>query len=72
MVLRDSGLLGFWLRFGSRLRLRPMIGITRQKPKILAAHRYIFSVNALSFKRNRNRFPPRRTRLNQGCGSIVY
>jgi len=25
-----------------------MIGITRQKPKILAAHRYIFSVNALA------------------------
>jgi hypothetical protein len=24
-----------------------MIGTTRQKPKILAAHRYIFSVNAL-------------------------
>jgi hypothetical protein len=25
-----------------------MIGITRQKLKILAAHRYIFSVNALA------------------------
>jgi hypothetical protein len=25
-----------------------MIGTTRQKPKILAAHRYIFSVNALN------------------------
>lgn len=24
-----------------------MIGTTRHKPKILAAHRYIFSVNAL-------------------------
>jgi hypothetical protein len=53
MVLRDSGLLGFWHRFGSvtgfsnlRLRRRPMIGTARQKPKILAAHRHIFSVNA--------------------------
>jgi hypothetical protein len=54
MVLTDSGLLGFWLRFRSvtgfsnlRLRRRPMIGTTRHKPQILAAHRYIFSVNAL-------------------------
>ena len=30
-----------------RLRRRPMIGTTRRKPKIPAAHRYIFSVNAL-------------------------
>jgi hypothetical protein len=46
----DSGLFGFWRRFGS------VTGIFKpapspkpcQKPKILAAHRYIFSVNALA------------------------
>jgi hypothetical protein len=30
---------------------QPMIGTTRQKLKILAAHRYIFSVNALILSR---------------------
>jgi hypothetical protein len=61
-VLTDSGLLGCWLRFGSvtgfsnlLLRRRPMIGTTRQKPKIVAAHRHIFSVNALrNWKVNRS------------------
>ena len=54
MVLTDSGLLDFWLRFRSVTGFfkpapsqKPMIGTTRHKPKILAAHRYIFSVNAL-------------------------
>ena len=39
--------LSYRVRLNLRLRRRPMIGTTRQKPKILAAHRYIFSVNAL-------------------------
>ena len=59
MVLKDSGLLGFWLRFRSVAGFfkpapsrKPMIGTTddrhhSHKPKILAAHRHIFSVNAL-------------------------
>jgi hypothetical protein len=46
----DSGLLGFWLRFGSITGFfKPAPSPKpRQKPKILAAHRYIFSVNALN------------------------
>ena len=49
MVLRDSGLLGFWHRFGSVTGFfKPAPSPKpRQKPKILAAHYYIFSVNAL-------------------------
>lgn len=45
----DSGLFGFWLRFGSVTGFfKPAPSPKpRQKPKILAAHRYIFSVNAL-------------------------
>ena len=45
----NSGLFGFWLRFGSVTGLfKPAPSPKpRQKPKILAAHRYIFSVNAL-------------------------
>ena len=44
-----SGLFGFWLRFGS---VTGPLGHAsspkpRQKPKILAPHRYIISVNAL-------------------------
>ena len=48
MVLRDSGLLGFWLRFGSVSGFfKPAPSPKpRQKPKILAAHPYIVSVNA--------------------------
>src|ERR1700751_3884595 len=50
----DSGLFGFWLRFGSVTGFfKPAPSPKpRQKPKILAAHRYIFSINALisSFK----------------------
>jgi hypothetical protein len=46
----DSGLFGFWLRFGSVTGFfKPAPSPKpRQKPKILAAHRYIFSVNALT------------------------
>ena len=63
MVLTDNGLLGFWLRFRSVTGFfkpapsrKPMIGTTddrhhSHKPKILAAHRYIFSVNALTRRR---------------------
>ncbi len=45
-----NGLFGFWLRFGSvtgfcKPAPSPKL---RQNPKILAAHRYIFSVNALA------------------------
>ena len=49
MVLTDSGLLGFWLRFRSVTGFfKPAPSQNpRHKPKILAAHRYIFSVNAL-------------------------
>jgi len=45
----DGGLFGFWLRFGSVTGFcKPAPSPKpRQKPKILAAHRYIFSVNAL-------------------------
>jgi hypothetical protein len=50
----DSGLFGFWLRFGSVTGFfKPALSPKpRQKPKFLAAHRYIFSVNALD-KRGR-------------------
>jgi len=49
-----GGLFGFWLRFGSvtgllanlLLRQRPMIGTTRQNPKILAPNGYSFPSNA--------------------------
>jgi hypothetical protein len=49
MVLTDSGLLGFWLRFRSVTGFfKPAPSQKpRHKPKILAAHRYIFPVNAL-------------------------
>jgi hypothetical protein len=48
--LRDSGVFGFWRRFGS------VTGVCNhapspkpcQKPKTLAPHRYIISVNALA------------------------
>ena len=45
----DSGLFGFWPRFSSVTGFfKPAPSPKpRQKPKILAAHRYIFSVNAL-------------------------
>jgi hypothetical protein len=45
-----SGFVSAQLQGSSNLRLRrrPIIGTTRQKPKILAAHRYLFSVNALN------------------------
>jgi hypothetical protein len=45
----DSGLFGFWRRFGSVTGFfKPAPSPKpRQKSKILAAHRYIFSVNAL-------------------------
>ena len=44
-----SGLFGLWLRFGSVTGFfKPAPSPKpRQKPKIPAAHRYIFSVNAL-------------------------
>jgi hypothetical protein len=50
MVLTDSGLLGFWLRFRSVTGFfKPAPSQKpRHKPKILAAHRDIFSVNALN------------------------
>jgi hypothetical protein len=54
LILTEGGLLGFWLRFRSVKGFfkpapsrKPMIGTARHKPQILAAHRYIFSVNAL-------------------------
>jgi hypothetical protein len=49
LVLRDSGLFGFWLRFSSVTGfIKPAPSLKpRQKPKILAAHRYRFSLNAL-------------------------
>ena len=52
MVLTDSGLLGFWLRFRSVTGFfKPAPSRNpRHKPKILAAHHYIFSVNALKFQ----------------------
>jgi hypothetical protein len=45
----DSGFFGFWLRFGSVTGFfKPAPSSKpRQTPKILAAHRYIFSVNTL-------------------------
>jgi len=45
----NSGLFGFWLCFGSVTGFfKPAPSPKpRQKPKILAAHRYIFYVNAL-------------------------
>jgi hypothetical protein len=47
--LITSGLFGFWRRFSSVAGLfKPAPSPKpRQKPKILAAHRYIISVNAL-------------------------
>jgi hypothetical protein len=50
--LTNSGLFGFWLRFGSVTGFfKPAPSPKpRQKPKIPAAHRYIFSVNALTFE----------------------
>jgi hypothetical protein len=49
MVLTHSGLLGFWLHFRSVTGFfKPAPSRKpRHKPKILAAHHYIFSVNAL-------------------------
>ena len=51
-VIIDSGLFGFWLRLRSVAGfLKPALSLKpRQKPKILAAHRYIFSVNALALR----------------------
>ena len=50
LKLVDSSLFGFWLRFGSVTGFSNLL--LRRSPaenqKILAAHRYIFSVNALS------------------------
>jgi len=48
-VLTNSGLLGFWLRFRSVTGFFNPASSRKPcpKPKILAAHRYIFSVNAL-------------------------
>jgi hypothetical protein len=57
MVLTDSGLFDFWLRFGSVtgfFKPAPSPEL-RQKPKILAADRYIFSVNALAKRRGHRR-----------------
>ena len=39
-----------------RLRQRPMIGTTRQNPKILAPHGYSFSSNALAWQRMKSKF----------------
>jgi hypothetical protein len=46
----NSGLFDFWLRFGSVTGLFKPAPSPKpcQKSKILAAHRYIFSVNALA------------------------
>jgi hypothetical protein len=51
--------LGFWLRFGSVTGFfKPAPSPKpRQKPKILAAHRYIFSVNALNPNGNKKIHP---------------
>jgi hypothetical protein len=48
----DSGLFGFWRRFGSVTGFFKPAPSPKpcQKPKTLAAHRYIFSVNALVIK----------------------
>src|SRR6185312_13642837 len=53
----DSGLFDFWLRFGSVTGFfKPAPSPKpRQKSKILAAHRYIISVNALALHRRRLR-----------------
>jgi Ca2+-binding EF-hand superfamily protein len=58
-VLTDSGLLGFRLRFGSVTGFfKPAPSPKpRQQPKILAARRYIFSVNALAILISINRLP---------------
>jgi hypothetical protein len=50
--MADSGLFGFWRRFGSVTGFFKPAPSPKpcQKPKILAAHRYIFSVNALAIK----------------------
>jgi hypothetical protein len=57
----NSGLFGFWLRFGSVTGFfKPAPSPKpRQKPKILAAHRYIFSVNAPKISGGSFRFRPR-------------
>ena len=49
----NSGLFDFWLCFGSvtgffKPAPSPNPAMAGQKPKIPAAHRYIFSVNALT------------------------
>ncbi len=51
MKQTESGLFGIWLRFGSVTGFfKPAPSPKpRQIPKILAAHRYIFSVNALDY-----------------------
>jgi hypothetical protein len=51
-VLTDNGLFCFWLRFSSVTGLwKPAPSLKpSQKQKILAAHRYIISVNALNAK----------------------
>jgi hypothetical protein len=55
-----------------------MIGTTRQKPKILAAHRYIFAVNALIIaipNPLRNffpRFPRERVRVTHDWGGLGF
>jgi hypothetical protein len=51
-VFWGSGFVSAQLQGFSNLRLRqrPMIGITRQNPKILAPHGYSFSSNALARK----------------------
>jgi hypothetical protein len=54
LEITNSGLFGFWRRFGSVTGFcKPAPSPKpRQKPKILAAPRYIFSVNALERKSN--------------------
>jgi hypothetical protein len=48
LKMDDSGLFGFWLRFGSVTGfIKPAPSPKpRQNPKILAAHRHIFSFKA--------------------------
>jgi hypothetical protein len=57
---KDSGLFGFWLRFGSVTGfIKPAPSPKpRQKPKILAAHRHIFSVNKFCRRRFHKFFAP--------------
>ena len=52
-ALIGSGVFGFWLRFGSVTGFfKPAPSPKpRQKPKTLAPHRYIISVNALKVRR---------------------